>query len=758
MFAQRNGVSWLVLALALVLAALSLVLSLSVRRLSRVETLPLEAVEELAFVRTCDRASGAQPEGRVPYGSYLEAARRTDLFRSVSVIDDLGAGLDLELFSSATGQPFLARSVRLSPGALAALGARYVLGGGFEDGRGVVLSEHTWRERFAADRSVLGTFLRVGEEQLPVVGVLAAEANLSVRLVGQRQSVDVYTPLPRSTAPGLMGYLVVVRLLPEVAAAVANETLAATTPSVGGRTLCLVPLTADPALQELDDQLVLAAWLATIFAGIAASLALVMSVFHAASRWREVSVRLALGGTPREISVRLTMRLLGPPVVAAGLAVSLLVLILNGLAIRVDFSAFRMPLTARWQDVAIVVLTVAFGSLSCCFCVVAAVARGLQGRLAMGRLGTGSVGAVSIGWALGLQAALVVLVGAPMVTTYRTLKTEFSSYDSVLNQDGTYYMKLAKAELDEPGTASLLRELSAEAHVEAVSLATGAPFSPGYWYYQRRPDASLNVQCRVVFAGDYFGSIGLRSAVPGASPGDVFASANALIEGAVPDNRELWRDEETSYRYRSTVPALPSAGDTRERPCVFVAATEVRAKMPLLVVRSIADASTVERSVKSALTRSGVDGWIQSVREASVLASDETRVARALLASLTLAFSIVGTSLVASVIFVLGQQLAESQPELAVRVALGARSSDIERSLLARAAFRLCLGCLLAVGVCSLVAPRIEALATEAASSAVTSLFLSGFVVASSLSLCWLSVRRFYRQFGREGLSRHLSS
>jgi putative ABC transport system permease protein len=229
------------------------------------------------------------------------------------------------------GTPERLLGARTSPNFLTVLGVRPLLGRGFvngedQDGRDhvVLLSHRLWLRRFAGDSHVLGREITLNGERYAVVGVMPAAFDYPGR------EFELWVPLTVNPAelsrvePGFQ-YLAVARLEPGVTLESAQHDMDAIAADLARRTPAtnrdvrfeVLPL-LDDALQPVRPSLYL------VF-GAAACLLLISclnlaSLFstRAVVRTREYTVRLALGASRARLLVQVLVEAL-PALLAGGL-------------------------------------------------------------------------------------------------------------------------------------------------------------------------------------------------------------------------------------------------------------------------------------------------------------------------------------------------------------------------------------------------------------------------------------------------------
>lgn len=139
------------------------------------------------------RSTPQDPEGNLSAADFLELQRAKEGYHAVAAYGVSDASL------SEPGQPAeMARAVRGTANLFSALGVQPQLGRDFQVGedtpgrdRVVILSQRTWRNRFALDPRVIGRTIRIDGEPHEVIGVLPETFNDWRHLGG----IDFFRPL-----------------------------------------------------------------------------------------------------------------------------------------------------------------------------------------------------------------------------------------------------------------------------------------------------------------------------------------------------------------------------------------------------------------------------------------------------------------------------------------------------------------------------------------------------------------------------------
>ena len=286
--------------------------------------LPFREPERLVNIWTVSSEFGS--------GHYLvNAADHRDWVAQNHVFEGIAVLRNIANFNliGSGAEPERLLAARISANLLPVLGVSPALGRGFtedEDEIGnddkVLLSDALWRNRFAADPAIVGRTINLSGVPHTVVGVMAADFQYPGR------EFQVWTPLtvnPAELARKETGnnFVAIARLKPGVSVAQAQTEMSAIAERLGkiyqtneGRGVAIVPTHADMLANIRTALYVMLAAVVCLLLVAALNLSTLLSA-RAASRQRELAVRLALGATRGRVALQ-TMAEIAPLLVAGG--------------------------------------------------------------------------------------------------------------------------------------------------------------------------------------------------------------------------------------------------------------------------------------------------------------------------------------------------------------------------------------------------------------------------------------------------------
>lgn len=167
--AQPGFIAVLLLTLALGIGANIAVYS--VLRAVLLKPLPLPQPERVVYVWEQDRINHTTREG-ASYPDYVDLKRNTQHFEHLAASQALTATL------TGQGEPERMQAARVTSNYFAVLGVRPILGRVFGPGEpGIVLSHALWNRKFEGSRDVVGRAVRLDGFSGTILGVMEPEAN-----------------------------------------------------------------------------------------------------------------------------------------------------------------------------------------------------------------------------------------------------------------------------------------------------------------------------------------------------------------------------------------------------------------------------------------------------------------------------------------------------------------------------------------------------------------------------------------------------
>lgn len=329
--------------------------------------LPFPEPDQLVMVwsRIRDNRNG------VAAGDFVDWKRQSTSFQ------DLNAWTGRSLNLATADQPEKIQARAVTPGWLSMVGYEFQLGRNFNESEGVpgqdkviILTNRLWRQKFAADREIVGKSVRVDGRPTTVVGVLAAGS-------GDRLQDEAWVPL--AFAPDQLNHefhfiLVMGRLKPTVSIAQADadmkavaKRLADTFPKTNtGWSASVEPLKNNFLSQDTVRSLWLLFGAVGFVLLIACANVANLLLARGTARQRELAVRGALGASRMEIvrqfiTESVVLAFMGG-VVGVALAAGLLQVIMTAMP------PFTLPSEADVRlSVPVLLFTLAASTLSAIF-------------------------------------------------------------------------------------------------------------------------------------------------------------------------------------------------------------------------------------------------------------------------------------------------------------------------------------------------------------------------------------------------------
>lgn len=685
--------------------------------------LPYPAPEQLSRLY---RATPQDREGNISPADFR------DLQRSRAAYGEFAAYAPEEVSLAEPGRPAeMNTAVQITPNFLSLLGTPLQLGRGFDAGEAgsgrdavVILSQRAWRNRFGGDPHVVGRSIRIDGQPHAVVGVLPESFN-DWRHLGW---VDLFRPLALEDAAGddrrSSRLRVIARRAPAVPAAEADgmiasfgAQLAASYPDVHAqaswRTVPLFNTTMGRDAPVVFSMLIgLSGFVLLIACSNLANLLLARTI----TRARELAMRSALGASRLQLLRPLIVEALLLALAGAGGAILVAQWAGHWLAVRstgdngeqvilaLDWSVFS------WAVAASLVTALAFGLAPALFALRLDVNEALKSG---GRGVTGSLGHRRFRHALivgQFALAMVLLAGAGLfIRGLHDLNHRRSGWDSSDLVTGTLLLSASTYDDDErlrAFYAQARERLAALPGVESTSLASAAPFFS--WtdirklqvHGDERPERGREPAVRMnrVSPG-YFETVGTRllagrtfTAQDTATSPPAFivsqAAARALFGTADPVGRRLAEAEGDTVVWGEVVGVVSDVRAADAEPGGVLH----QAYQPLL--------QSPHRHIELAVRTHGVApaAVIDGIRTTMAALDPDLPVRRLMLADQRIAranyqlgvlrdmltsFALLGLGLAALGIYgVIARTMAQRTAEFAIRLALGARITDLTRVVL----------------------------------------------------------------------------
>ena len=759
---------------------------------------PLPYHEPERLVRVWEVSPRGENRNVVSPGNYLDWRDRARVFES------LGAhGGTFAIALTGAGEPLTVGAARVTPSAFDTLRVQAQAGRLFneEEGRqggppAVLISDRLWRQRFGADRNVLGRSVTLNAEPFAVVGVMRPgfafpSTNVDIWIAQQFSELD--RAQRRSHNFG-----VIARLKSDLAVEGARSEMRALARQISDEQPAFMTGWSVNVVPYHDDLVGNARPLILILFGIAMVVLLAacanlanLALARAAGRVHEIAVRSALGASRSRIAKQLLVESLVQSAIGGALGVGVIAITLQTLIAAAPADIPRLHDIDLDQSVFIFATGVTV--LSALIVGLVPALRGgwatlshqaLTLRLGSGQAGsrvTGTPGAARLRGALlvaQVALALVLLVGAGLLVR-SLIKLNAVGYGFA--QDGLLALNLdiPAARYPDVGAQSrfyerLLEHVRALPGVAAASTTSGAPASRSATTFsfaiEGRPAATPSgredpVPLRAVMP-DYFRTLGIpvlhgRTVEPsdtqGALPVVVFNESLAKrfwTDGAVGRRISFAGPEGPWYEIVGVVGDTQDAGlDLPAPPAVYVPFAQRREQWgwlssQTLVVRvrpGFASTDLVP-SIRFALSEIDPLVPLQPARTVTDLYAENT-ARRRFAMQLTAGFAALALLLGALGIYaIVAYSVAERRREIGIRLALGARPRtvlrQVVRSALGLAAAGAAIGAVSAFGLTRFLESLLFGVEpTDAATFAS----MAALLMAIAVLAAWLPARRVMR-------------
>jgi predicted permease len=705
---------------------------------------PLPYVSPSALVRVFDVQGDVHqlPASFPEYGDWRQ--------RTSAVFSDVGAFLGQGEVLSGSGDAEQLLGAMVTPNLPAMLGLKPLLGRTFradEEGDGqmhvVVLSEGLWRERFAADRGIVGRTITLTGEPFTVIGVFAAgPQNIlpSPWYFAHGKGAAFWRPLNltnQNSPRGLHRMDVIARLRPGISEQAASASLAAVAAAIqqSGVTkhgIEVAPL-ATTLVGDLRTPVALLLGAVGLLLLIACANVTNLLLARATSRRREFAVRAALGaGRSRLISLGLLEGVLRGIVGGAagvGVAYALAAVArrtLGGSIPRMSELAIDAPVLG-----AAILISVVVGTLVGALPALRTSRGDLVNDLRDGARGIGAgfsgdrfrrrlmVGEIALSFVLVTTGALLArsfrnLLSVPVGFDPTHLVSARTWLPSVRYRDSlsqiTFNARLTDALASEfgRGAVTLTSALPIEGGTSGTVDIAGRQFANADMpMVEKRVVGNeyFEVMRTKLVAGRRFGGGDVLSAPPVAVVNEAFAKRWFPNEATV--GRQLtfgWGTDATQTIVGVVADVREGPLDRGSMPTVYVSASQVPNSFMNAVVRTNRAPDDVGRAYRKALKRLDPALPAMDVRAISDVIGSSVRQRRLLTVVLG-SFAVSALLLAAIGLYgVVSYSVAQRTQEFGIRAAIGAQWSDLVGLVLRQTAWLVGLG--IVVGVALSVAVR----------------------------------------------------
>lgn len=694
--------------------------------------LPYKDADRIVVLNHHDTRTGITKEF-VALGDVVDMAARARSF------DAIGTYSPAQVTINGLGDPFRVPAVIATAAAFKTLGVDIELGRGIRDedsreGSGVVaiIGDRFWREHYKADSAAIGRSIRIGQQNMPIVGVAApgwhyppnAETDLIVSSVMPAQAPAQrrnWTPAIARLKPGVT----LAQASAEVTA-LAKEFEREFPSENAGTEYKLVPL-RDALVGNSKRALVL------LFSSVAALMMIAWAnvanllLARSLGKQRETAVRVALGASRSRVALHVFMETaavalggtaIGIPVAYWGARALVLLVPQSVGVIRPDdihlnltVIGFALGLTA--------IATMVFGGVL----VLRSKAHQLTTVLGAGLRSSFSVSAqraLSSVVAAEIALAVVLLFGAGLV---------LRSFSMLLNVDpGFTAANVARVNVQLPADRyatldarqaayqQIFSALKAVPGVEAVGTAAITPLMGNRWTHPLiRPDAPLpsgerppEVGWQVASEG-YFtalripviaGRVFNSSDTPASAP--VVVVSDELVKKYFPDGNAVGhfvRLNNADAQIIGVVGSIRRASLTDE-PAIdmYLPFERSPSNQTILFIRTASDPAALQSALHAAIRRIEPAALVTDPGSLASVAAASVAVPKLLLALLAVFAGIAVVLASIGIYGVTAYTVQQRSKEIGMRIALGAQRGHVYALILRRGAIMWSIGAAAGIG------------------------------------------------------------